>query len=86
MIHKTILAPKPNCRFRPSNWITRIAGNYASFENGRLKYSSLIYPATLNGESVLVIDLKLKDQHPLGFDSLMHFAAQNDLTIQNIVL
>jgi len=33
-----------------------------------------------------VIDLKLKDQHPLGFDSLMHFAAQNDLTIQNIVL
>lgn len=68
--------------FRPSDWIDRICSSYATFgENRKLRYSPYLKPEVISGVRCLVVDMKLKDVNPEGFEELMQFANENQLNI-----
>lgn len=68
--------------FRPSDWIDRICSSYATFgDNRKLRYSPYLKPEVINGVRCLVVDMKLKDTNPEGFEELMQFANENQLNI-----
>jgi hypothetical protein len=68
--------------FRPSDWIDRICSSYATFgENRKLRYSPYLKPEVISGTRCLVVDMKLKDVNPEGFEELIQFANENQLNI-----
>jgi hypothetical protein len=70
--------------FRPSDWVDRMCSTYASFGPDRkLRYSPYLKPRVVNGVRCLAVDLKLKDVNPEGYDQLMHFADENQLSIRD---
>lgn len=71
-----------NKKFRPSDWIERIATLWAQFgEDRRLRYSSALYPCVVGGVKSLVVAKGLQEQDPVMFDFVMQFARQNDLRV-----
>lgn len=70
--------------FRPSDWVDRICSSYATFgEDRRLRYSPYLKPEMIDGVRCLAVDMQLKIVNPEGFDELMQFANENDLSILN---
>jgi hypothetical protein len=70
--------------FRPSDWVDRMCSTYASFGPDRkLRYSPYLKPRVVNGVRCLAVDLKLKDVNPEGYEQLMHFADENQLSIRD---
>lgn len=70
--------------FRPSDWVDRMCSSYATFGPDRkLRYSPYLKPRLLNGVRCLAVDIKLKDINPEGYAQLMHFAAENQLSIKD---
>lgn len=68
--------------FRPSDWVDRMCGSFATFgENRKLRYSPYLRPEMINGVRCLAVDMKLKDTNPEGFEQLMQFADENQLNI-----
>jgi hypothetical protein len=68
--------------FRPSDWVDRMCGTFASFgANRKLRYSPYLRPEMVNGVRCLAVDLKLKDTNPEGFEQLMHFVEENQLSV-----
>lgn len=81
IIQGLTLAGKP---FRPSDWVDRMCSTYATFgEDKKLRYSPYLKPKVLNNVRCLAVDLKLKDVNPGGFEQLVHFANENQLSILN---
>lgn len=69
-----------NRKFRPSDWIERIASNWATFgADHRLRYSPAVYPCIINGEKCLVVAKDLHEKDPEGFESVLQFARVNKL-------
>lgn len=70
--------------FRPSDWVDRMCSTYASFGPDRkLRYSPYLKPRVINGVRCLAVDLKLKDVNPEGYEQLMHFAHENQLSVRD---
>ncbi len=70
--------------FRPSDWVDRMCSTYASFGPDRkLRYSPYLKPRVINGVRCLAVDLKLKDVNPEGYEQLMHFAQENQLSVRD---
>lgn len=70
--------------FRPSDWVDRMCGTFATFgENRKLRYSPYLRPEVFNGVRCLAVDLKLKDTNPEGFEQLMQFVEENQLNIKD---
>lgn len=68
--------------FRPSDWVDRMCSTYASFGADRkLRYSPYLKPRVIEGVRCLAVDLKLRDTNPEGFNQLMHFAEENQLSV-----
>ncbi|MGQ0442064.1 MAG: DUF3579 domain-containing protein, partial [Methylophilaceae bacterium] len=68
--------------FRPSDWVDRICSSYATFgEDRKLRYSPYLKPEVIEGVRCLVVDMRLKNASPEGFEELMQFADENDLSI-----
>lgn len=71
-------------QFRPSDWVDRMCSTFATFgENRKLRYSPYLKPEMVNGVRCLVVDVKLKDTNPEGFEQLMHFVEENQLSIKD---
>src|SRR3569832_1382699 len=71
-----------NKKFRPSDWIERIATLWAQFgQDRRLRYSPALYPCVSEGVNSLVVAKGLQHQDPIMFDFVMQFARQNDLRV-----
>ncbi len=69
-----------NRKFRPSDWIERIASNWATFgADHRLRYSPAVYPCIIDGEKCLVVAKDLREKNPEGFESVLQFARANKL-------
>lgn len=69
-------------QFRPSDWVDRMCSSFATFgENRKLRYSPYLRPEMLNGVRCLAVDMQLKDLNPEGFDHVMQFADENNLTV-----
>ncbi|MFT7229165.1 MAG: hypothetical protein ACI8PW_001761 [Methylophilaceae bacterium] len=71
-------------RFRPSDWVDRICSSYATFgEDRRLRYSPYLKPEMIDGVRCLAVNMHLKTANPDGFEELMQFAEENNLSILN---
>lgn len=68
--------------FRPSDWAERMSGSLASFKNSRIQYSPLLQPS-LNSEGFhcVLLDPKLRESNPEVYQSILDFAAANNLNI-----
>lgn len=81
IIQGITLAGKP---FRPSDWVDRMCSTYASFGGDKkLRYSPYLKPKLVNNVRSLSVDMKLKDVNPAGFEQLMQFAKENQLSVIN---
>ncbi|BEV07057.1 MULTISPECIES: DUF3579 domain-containing protein [unclassified Methylophilus] len=81
IIQGITLAGKP---FRPSDWVDRMCSTYASFGvDKKLRYSPYLKPKLVNNVRSLSVDMKLKDVNPAGFEQLMQFAKENQLSVIN---
>ena len=68
--------------FRPSDWVDRMCSTFATFgENRKLRYSPYLRPEMVNGVRCLAVNMQLKDTNPEGFEQLMHFVEENQLSI-----
>lgn len=66
--------------FRPSDWVDRMAGLFATFgSDKRLRYSPWVRPVTLNGKRGLWVDDGFRHGDPRGFAFLMSFVHAHDL-------
>lgn len=72
---------KSGARFRPSDWIDRLASWDATFDLHRLVFSNRLHPASLDGQKVLAIEPELQTQNPAMFDSVLQFVERNNLKI-----
>lgn len=71
-----------NKKFRPSDWIERIATLWAQFGGDRrLRYSPALYPCVVDGVKSLVIAKELQQQDPVMYEFVMQFAQHNDLRV-----
>lgn len=70
--------------FRPSDWVDRMCSTYATFgDDKKLRYSPYLKPKLVNNVRCLAVDLKLKDSNPEGYQQLIQFANENQLSILN---
>ena len=74
-------------KFRPSDWIERLATVFASFgSTQRLRYNKLIHPSVYDGLRCLFVATSLAVIDPAGFDFVMDFANSNQLQIKQVGL
>jgi len=72
-------------KFRPSDWIDRIASMMASYgSTQRLVYSDLLHPERYEGQKCLVLDTKLEQENPEMFEYVMNFAKTNNLKMTQV--
>lgn len=72
-------------KFRPSDWIDRIASldaSYGAFQ--RLVYSDLLYPELYQGQKTLIIDTTLEEVNPVLFAYVMNFVKTNGLKMSKV--
>lgn len=69
-------------RFRPSDWVERLATTGARFgADRRLRYLDGLRPAVIDGAKVLVVAEALRLEQPALFAMIMTFAESNRLRI-----
>lgn len=69
-------------KFRPSDWIERIAATLAEFgPDHRLHYSEAIQPCVIDGTKCLLVAQHLHQENPGAFEFIMNFAHTNHLRI-----
>lgn len=68
-------------RFRPSDWAERICGLMAGFQGGRLHYSALLYPSSVNGIKCVHMDDRLQSIAPAIHLQVMEFVRNNQLNM-----
>lgn len=68
-------------KFRPSDWVERIASLYASYGNRRLSYNPLVVPASFDSQAGLFVHQDFEYSHPSEFKFIMDFAESNTLQI-----
>ena len=68
-------------KFRPSDWIQRIAASFATFDRKRLRYHPMLAPARHDDQSGLFVDSELMLSDPGIYDFVMDFAHHNHLQI-----
>lgn len=69
-------------KFRPSDWIERIATDFASFDTShRLHYNPRVSPVKRDGQSCLFVADSLAEEDPAAYAFIMHFAHSNRLQI-----
>lgn len=72
-------------RFRPSDWVERIASGFASFDGDqRLRYNPLIMPVRHDGLYALFVADKLASIDPAGHRFVMDFANSCQLQTKRI--
>jgi len=73
--------------FRPSDWVHRIAGIFATFDdNQRLRYSPCIIPTWHEGLPGLYIADDLASSDPVGYQFVMDFATSHQLQLKSFHL
>lgn len=71
--------------FRPSDWVDRMAGLFASFGRDKtLRYSPWIRPATLGGTRGLWLEAGLRGRDPSAYAFVMAFADAHQLAIMPV--
>lgn len=72
-------------KFRPSDWIDRVASLMASYGSShRLVFSAYLHPELYKGEKCLIIDTRLEEVNEIMFSHVMNFAKTNKLRISHV--
>jgi hypothetical protein len=71
-------------KFRPSDWIDRVASMMATYEIQRLVYSSLLHPELYQGQKCLILDSKLETKNPGMYEYVMGFVKSNNLRFTEV--
>lgn len=71
-------------KFRPSDWIDRIASMGATYEMQRLVYSDMLHPELYEGQKCLIIDTALEEENPGMFTYVMNFVKSNGLKMTQV--
>ena len=72
------------CRFRPSDWVERLADTLASFgSDHRLRYGSA-RPCFYNGQKCLLVQKTLEQENPEAFAFVKGFVLSNHLRINDL--
>jgi hypothetical protein len=72
-------------KFRPSDWVERIAAIYADFDAGRrLQYSPMVRPASHEGQKCLFVSSELASKDAAAFRYVMEFASSNHLKVISV--
>lgn len=74
-------------KFRPSDWIDRIASLDAEYgPQHRLVYSDYLHPEVFHGERSLIIDTRLEDSNPGLLGYVLDFVRMNQLRMIKVCL
>lgn len=69
-------------QFRPSDWAERMSGSLCTFGSShRIVYSPLLQPIVKGGNKCIILDPALKESNPSLFESIMDFARENKLKV-----
>ena len=72
-------------RFRPRDWSERMSGRLATVKNRRIHYSPLLQPmVNEQGNKCVLLDPALQTAHPNLYNSILKFARDNQLRIDQI--
>lgn len=67
-------------QFRPTDWAERMSGSLCTFgSNHRIVYSPLLQPMVRGGNKCIILDPALQEENPTLFASIMEFARENKL-------
>ena len=70
-------------KFRPSDWIERIASVFASYDHdNRLRYSPLVMPAFYEDMPCLFVDSLFAAKNPSGCQYILEFVMSNRLQVK----
>lgn len=68
-------------KFRPSDWVDRLCGMLADFENQKMSYSPYLRPLFYNNMNCVAIKKSLQKDSPNIFNFLLQFATDNNLIV-----
>lgn len=72
-------------KFRPSDWVERIAAAFGSFDaSQRLRYNPMVRPVSYDGLYCLFVAAGLAMIDPATYDFIMQFAMSNHLQVKDI--
>ncbi len=71
-------------KFRPSDWIDRVASMMATYKIQRLVYSDYLHPELYQGQKCLILDSKLEAENAGMYKYVMDFVKSNDLKYTEI--
>lgn len=68
-------------KFRPSDWVDRLCGMLAGFEQQKVSYSPYLRPMAYNNMQCVAVKKELQQHDPNIFKFIMQFAADNRLIV-----
>ena len=68
-------------KFRPSDWVDRLCGMLAVFDQQKMSYSPHLRPMVYQGMNCVAVKKQLENVEPQVFKFLMQFAADNQLRV-----
>ena len=72
-------------KFRPSDWIARIASTYGQYDTRRrLCYNPNIIPVRYEEQNCLYVSADLADKNPAAYQHILYFTESNHLQVKRI--
>ncbi|MCX8514744.1 MAG: hypothetical protein RL017_215 [Pseudomonadota bacterium] len=68
-------------KFRPSDWVDRLCGMLAVFDQQRVSYSNFLRPMVFKDMNCVAVKKELEKKKPSIFNFIMQFAADNQLKV-----
>ncbi|MBP9743458.1 MAG: DUF3579 domain-containing protein [Burkholderiales bacterium] len=68
-------------KFRPSDWVDRLCGMLAVFDQQKVSYSPFLRPLVYKNMNCVAVRKELETKRPSVFNFLMQFAADNRLLV-----
>jgi hypothetical protein len=68
-------------KFRPSDWVDRLCGMLAAFNNHKMSYSPYLRPLIFNNMNCVAVKKSLQEENPNVFKFIMQFATDNHLIV-----
>ena len=68
-------------KFRPSDWVDRLCGMLAVFDQQKVSYSPFLRPMVYQNMNCVAVKKELQDESPDVFKFIMQFATDNKLLV-----
>ncbi|MFN8789117.1 MAG: DUF3579 domain-containing protein [Neisseriaceae bacterium] len=68
-------------KFRPSDWVDRLCGTLAAFDNQKMSYSPYLRPLIYKDMNCVAVKKSLQEKDPNIFQFILQFAADNNLIV-----